>query len=157
MANPELQKKFEELLARDTRYPAKAYAVVQDAIKCAQAVRTDPDDPLRHVTARQILEALSHLAKLEFGNGARECLAAVGIKTSDDVGEIVYNLVSIGGMATTENDSRADFTGTFDLDRELRSSSNSTIWVYAWGIAVIVSLILVLAFAARDLWRAITH
>jgi uncharacterized repeat protein (TIGR04138 family) len=155
--NPELRRKFDELRERDSRYPERAYVVVQDAIKCAQADHPPTDDSPRHVSARQILEALLLIAKQEWGNGARECLSSLGIKTSDDVGEIIYNLVDIGAMATTEEDSRADFTGAFDFEQELRPSSNSTIWVYAWGIALIVSVALVLIFGMRDLLHMIGH
>jgi uncharacterized repeat protein (TIGR04138 family) len=153
VATPDLKQKFEELLARDPRFSKDAYAVVQDAIKWAEAEHTKPDHSLRHVTARQILEALRDMARQECGGGARDCLAALGIKSSDDVGEIVYNLASIGAIATAANDSRTDFTGIFDFEREFELLG-SDVWVRAWGIAVIASVLLFIVYAILKVVQA---
>jgi uncharacterized repeat protein (TIGR04138 family) len=156
VATPELQRRFEELLARDARYPEQAYALIQQAARRAHAEQPQPDGSLRHVTARALLEALRDDAIGAWGGDARDCLAALGIKTSDDVGEIVYNLVGIGRMATTEGDSRAQFTGTFDFEKEFPNSRHPA-WVTVWGVALVISLLLVLAFVARHLAQALTR
>jgi uncharacterized repeat protein (TIGR04138 family) len=122
-------------------------------MKLAQALHTEPSISLRHITAQQLLEALRDFTKEKCGGDAREYLNMIGIKSSADVGEIVFNLIGIGALAKTEKDSRADFTNSFDFEREFRHPG-STIWVNVWLAAVAISFVLALVFAARDLFRA---
>jgi len=156
MESHELKQRFEDLLSRESKYPRHAYYLVQQATNLARDGRLAPDGSLHHVSARELLEALRDHAVRKWGNDARDFLAAIGIKTSDDVGEIVYNLVAIGGMRTSEKDSRAEFTGTFDFEQEFPKSPGSK-WTTAWSIAVVVAVVIVLGFAARDLWRAMAR
>jgi len=43
-----------------------------------------------------------------------------GIRSTSDIGNIVYNLIASGDLEATPNDSRADFDNVFDFDRALR-------------------------------------
>ena len=53
---------------------------------------------------------------------APEVLAQLGIRTTSDIGDIVYNLISIGEISQAENDTREDFDDVFDLGEELEKS-----------------------------------
>jgi uncharacterized repeat protein (TIGR04138 family) len=50
---------------------------------------------------------------------ARTVFRMWGINRTDDVGEIVFNLIENGLMSKTEGDTRADFHNLFDLDQAL--------------------------------------
>ena len=43
-------------------------------------------------------------------------LAAWGVRTTDDLGEIVFNMIDIGQMRKTRKDKREDFHGVYDFD-----------------------------------------
>jgi uncharacterized repeat protein (TIGR04138 family) len=58
-------------------------------------------------------------AILRYGLMARTVFRRWGIEKTDDFGEIVFNLVEATLMSKTNEDSRRDFQGVYDLDRVL--------------------------------------
>ena len=50
---------------------------------------------------------------------AKPVLAKFGIRTTDDIGNIVYNLIDEGFVDQSPEDSRSDFNDVFDLGEEL--------------------------------------
>jgi len=59
------------------------------------------------------------LAREEFGFLARTVFHQWGIHRTDDLGEVVFNLIEAGLLRKTETDHRTDFHDVFDLDRSL--------------------------------------
>jgi uncharacterized repeat protein (TIGR04138 family) len=116
-----------EVVRRDPRYVYEAYEFVFEALKYTQKrlnrmPRTGPGEelgPQHHVGGRELLEGLRELALLQFGLMARTVFKLWGINRTDDVGEIVFNLVEANLMTTTDQDSRADFRNVYDLDEAL--------------------------------------
>ena len=39
-----------------------------------------------------------------------------GVRSTSDIGDIVYNLIAAGGLERTESDSRSDFDNVFDFE-----------------------------------------
>ncbi|MFW6171745.1 MAG: Minf_1886 family protein, partial [Planctomycetota bacterium] len=56
------------------------------------------------------------LALEQFGLMARVVLNSWGIRSTGDVGEIVYNLIGIGMMKKSPSDRREDFEDVFDFE-----------------------------------------
>jgi len=112
-----------ELLKRDPRFPYEAYEFVLAATVYAQRKlfpeRSEDRPAPRHITARQLLDALCDLAVEQFGRLAPVVLQQWGIRRTDDVGDIVFNLIAIEAMSKTDQDSRSDFADVFDLHQEL--------------------------------------
>ncbi|MGL4943481.1 MAG: Minf_1886 family protein [Thermoguttaceae bacterium] len=114
---------FFELLRTDRRYRAEAYRFVFGALDYAQntldlavtASILDDDSP-QHVTGQDLCRAACLYAQKEYGFLARSVLRDMGIRSTSDLGEIVYNLIRIGQMNKTDEDSRADFDNVLDLD-----------------------------------------
>jgi uncharacterized repeat protein (TIGR04138 family) len=52
---------------------------------------------------------------------AMEVLAHWGVRTCEDFGEIVFNLVEIGVLGTTRQDSRSDFAHGYDFFEAFRN------------------------------------
>ena len=79
-------------------------------------------DPGRtqHVTGRELCEGLRDLALEQYGLMALTVLAQWGIRSTSDIGEIVYNLIASGDLEKTPSDSRADFDDVFDFETALR-------------------------------------
>jgi len=122
-----------DLLRQDRRYKLDAYIFVFEALNYAQNVlglgcdcpsestglnddEEADEGPQRHVTGQQLCEAVRQYALEQYGYMAKTVLNSWGIHTTGDVGEIVFNLIRIGRMRKTKNDTREDFENVYDFD-----------------------------------------
>jgi uncharacterized repeat protein (TIGR04138 family) len=76
--------------------------------------------PAGHVTGQEVCESLRRLALRQFGLMAQAVLSHWGIRSTSDIGEIVYNMIATGDLEKTPEDSRADFDNVFDFATALR-------------------------------------
>ena len=119
--------KLAELVRRDPRYAYEAYEFVFAALAHTQKLlgRSVPDEPGaepspdHHVSGGELLDGARDLALREFGLMARTVFHLWGINRTDDVGEIIFNLVEANLMSKTPTDSREDFHNVYDLDQAL--------------------------------------
>lgn len=146
-----MDEAFRKLLTEDSRYPREAYLFVFEALRFAQSryhstggssiegisgdqvenpsPMTSPsgtDAPSgtspRHVTGQQMCEAVRIFALEEYGLLARSVLREWGIRSTHDLGEIVYHLIQLGWMSKTPTDRPEDFDNVFDFDTEFLTS-----------------------------------
>jgi len=121
MRHPEIL----DIVRRDRRYAYEAYEFVFEALSHTQRmvgrVPLGGETPTEehHVSGKEILEGAADLAREEYGFLARTVFQQWGIRRTDDLGEIVFNLIESGLLSKTETDSRADFHDVFDLERTL--------------------------------------
>lgn len=115
-----------DLARRDPRYPYEAYEFLFEALRHTQErlgkpQPEKPEDALpdHHVSGRELVEGLLDFSKQQFGRMARTVLHLWGIDRTDDVGEIVFNLINAELLSKTESDCREDFNGLCDLDQTL--------------------------------------
>ncbi|HTQ37983.1 MAG TPA: Minf_1886 family protein [Pirellulales bacterium] len=73
----------------------------------------------RHMTGQQLCEAIRQYALEQFGLMAKAVLNSWGVRSTSDIGNIVFNLIEIGQMRKTKQDSREDFNDVFDFDTAL--------------------------------------
>ena len=110
------------VLARDPRYSIHAYAFIFEAIshtkKLQDRARGRRSAP-RHVTGQQLCRGACALALAHYGLLAKVVLRQWGIRSTSDLGEVVYNLIASGDLEKTPADSRSDFDGVFDLEQAL--------------------------------------
>jgi uncharacterized repeat protein (TIGR04138 family) len=117
--------KLEELARRDPRYAVEAYEFVFAALAhtLRRLGRTPPGGagPWEggHVSVAELLDGARDLALREYGLLARVVFHAWGVDATDDLGEVVFNLVSAGLMDPTPDDQRGRFHNAFDLDQAL--------------------------------------
>jgi uncharacterized repeat protein (TIGR04138 family) len=109
-------EKFRNLLTSDGRYDAEAYNFIYEALdftlkKVAKAERRGS----QHVTGRELLEGIRQYAIEQFGCLARTVLESWGVSTTDDFGEIVFNLVEHDLMGKQDSDTKEDFHEVFDF------------------------------------------
>ena len=126
-----------ELLRKDKRYAFEAYAFVFEALSYAHDVlgfgsesTGEPGEnaPVegekpgsgQHISGQELCEAARLFALSQYGYMAQTVLNSWGIRTTGDIGEIVFNLIGIGQMRKTANDRREDFDDVFDFDIALR-------------------------------------
>lgn len=114
-----------EIVRRDRRYAYEAYEFMFEALghtqKMVGKAPAGGQEPGRehHVSGPEILRGAVDLARQEFGLLARTVFHQWGLHRTDDLGEIVFNLIESSLLSKTETDDRADFRAVFDLDRAL--------------------------------------
>jgi len=109
---------LEIILAKDSRYPREAYQFVREGLDYTQhkmARMSGAKEP-RHVTGRELTDGMRQYALETYGPMAGLLLDEWGIRSTEDFGEIVFNLVENNLLAKTENDSRDDFAGGYDFE-----------------------------------------
>ena len=106
----EFENKVALLTERETAYTADAYRFVAEAVN--YTVGKLPSH--RHVTALELLKGARELAIKEYGAVARAVLQEFGLKSASDVGKVVYLLISVNLLSSSEDDSPA----YFDIDFE---------------------------------------
>lgn len=74
-------------------------------------------DSPRHITGRELSEGCRDLAIERWGLMARTVLDFWGIRSTRDLGAIVFALVECGVLVKQENDALGDFDGVFDFER----------------------------------------
>jgi uncharacterized repeat protein (TIGR04138 family) len=116
---------FEEALAKiqakDPRYHREAYLFVREALDHTQkTIGKEPRGRIRHVTGQELLSGIREFALQQFGPMAKTVLEEWGIRSGQDFGEIVFNMVEVSWLAKTDKDSRADFVHGYDFDEAFR-------------------------------------
>jgi len=110
------EEAIEKIRAKDPRYHREAYHFIREALDhTKKTIGKKSEDPVLHVTGQELLEGIRALALKQFGPMTLMLFEEWGIKSCQDFGEIVFNMVDIGLLAKTKTDSRADFQGGFDF------------------------------------------
>lgn len=116
MKHPTAEELLQGLLTRDPRYTGGAYLFVRAGLDYTVRRLEKP----RHVSGQELLDGLREFALSEFGPMTKTVLNGWGIQRTEDVGEIVFNMVETGLLGKTEEDSRADFANGYDFDEVFR-------------------------------------
>jgi uncharacterized repeat protein (TIGR04138 family) len=101
------------ILEKDKRYKLQAYSFVLAAIEIAR----NQTKKTKHVTGQELCQGFKVLAQSEFGIMAKTVLETWGVKTTDDIGNIVYNMIEAGMMGKTEEDKLEDFYNVYNFDK----------------------------------------
>jgi uncharacterized repeat protein (TIGR04138 family) len=111
------RKQFEPI-AEKAGCTVDAVQLVRDVCHHAAAQPASIEQGMRHASARQICEALRKHVHFYFDDAkeGKELLAEWGIRTSEDVGRIVFTMVEAKWMKARPEDLQSDFSGLFTLD-----------------------------------------
>ena len=141
-----IRDELARVIARDSRYSIEAYAFVLESLRVARhhklkglakkqerigAPRPRKKSPgpktgqtkfdeAGHVTGRELCQAARRLALRHYGLMALTVLEQWGVRSTSDIGDIVFNLIHTGNLDKTPSDSRADFDQVFDFKTALR-------------------------------------
>lgn len=117
LPTPAFHERVGEIVMRDQRYRVEAYEFVQEAVAAALKLKSAGDTvSTRHVSAGEVLEVIRTIAQLRFGKEARRTLNGWGIRTCEDFGEIIFNLVDAGLLGKLPTDRKEDFQGGYNFD-----------------------------------------
>lgn len=108
-----LRDPFGEVAASHPSYSKDAFYFVRDGVDAAV---NSLGRKSRHVSARQLLDALKRLAIERYGNDAREQLRSWGVTRCEDFGEIVFTLIDCGLFGKQPEDKKEDFSDGFDFE-----------------------------------------
>jgi uncharacterized repeat protein (TIGR04138 family) len=118
---------MDRIRLREPRFDERAYLFVLAALEyCQQRL-----DERRHINGRELALACRDLALERFGVMARLVLDHWGVRTSADIGDVVFTLVDLGLLMSQPTDTRDEFIDVFDFDQAFERE-------YPWGSALTV-------------------
>lgn len=103
---------MERIRARDPRFQERAYLFVLAALEFSQVRLPER----RHITGRELAEACRDLALARYGVMAPTVLQHWGVRTTLDLGDIVFTLVDLGLLISLPTDTRDDFVDVFQFE-----------------------------------------
>lgn len=122
-----------DLCREDPRFSYEAYDFVCDAVTFTQdrlgraVSESDEDEEDRHVSGAELLRGVCDLAVQQFGLMAPTVFKRWGIRTTDDVGTMVFNLIKVQRLSKSERDVPDDFRDLFDLHQALADAFELTV------------------------------
>ena len=112
------------LHGRNPRYHGNAYLFVLSALQSV----SDSLEKRRHISGTELAQGVRRLALEQFGPMARTVLEYWGVHATEDLGEIVFDLVDCGILLKQDEDSPEDFRGVYDFEDAFERN-------YPWGRA----------------------
>jgi len=100
---------------QDPRYHPAAYELVRDALHVAAKKFRDENADDQHVSGQELLAGFRDHVLAEYGPMASLLLDQWGLQRGEDVGNIVYNLISVSYFGKNDGDSLEDFAGGYDF------------------------------------------
>ncbi|MDA1013327.1 MAG: hypothetical protein O3A00_02615 [Planctomycetota bacterium] len=101
------------------KFHPHAYHFVFAALRFTQQelgkVDYEIESPDAHISGPELLDGFRLLAIQQFGLMAMSVLNHWGIRCTDDVGRIVFELVERGDMRKTDNDQLNDFVAVYEF------------------------------------------
>lgn len=111
------QVAVEKILAGDSRYDVEGYTFLRDAVDATLKRRKKArKDAPANVNAAELLEGFRLHTLQEFGPMSVTVLSYWGIRTCEDVGHMVFNLVQSGVFVKTDEDTIESFREGYDFE-----------------------------------------
>lgn len=105
------------ITASDPRYAHAAYVFLRDSLDyTTKQQKKIKGGAVRHVAGPELLEGVRQYALKEFGPMVTTVFSYWGIRSSEDIGHMVFNLIGAGIFGKTEEDSIEDFKDVYDFD-----------------------------------------
>lgn len=117
---------MDQIRLREPRFHERAFLFVLAALEHCQTRLPER----RHISGAQLAHAVRELAIERYGVLSRLVLEHWGIRSTDDVGDIVFAMVDLGLLVSQPNDSRDDFAGVYDFDAAFERD-------YPWNCAAL--------------------
>ena len=114
-----MKKSIKEIAKLDGRYSLRAFEFVQEGlgrtIKKHYGDEIENESP-HHVTGKQLCFSLAELAAEKWGRMAKVVLNQLGIKSTNDFGNIVYIMVENKWMHARLEDTIEEFESVYDFE-----------------------------------------
>ncbi len=108
---------LDSIVRSDPRYQRDAYVFLRDALDfTTKQQKKTKGTSVRHVSGPELLEGVRQYALKEFGPMVMTVFDSWGIHASEDIGNMVFNLIGAGIFGKTEEDSIEDFRNVYDFE-----------------------------------------
>jgi len=108
---------LESVVGSDPRYQRDGYIFLRDALDfTTKQQKKVKGVSVRHVTGPELLDGVRQYALKEFGPMVMTVFDSWGIRSCEDVGHMVFNLIGAGVFGKTEQDSIEDFKNVYDFE-----------------------------------------
>ena len=116
MQKPAFHETLDQLVARDPRYSKEAYGFLREALEFTQKKRRKSRAASTHVSANELLEGFREYSLQQFGPMGLTVLEYWGVRSTGDVGRMVFNLIEAGVFGRAEDDRIEDFENGFSFE-----------------------------------------
>ena len=107
---------LESVVGSDPRYQRDGYIFLRDALDfTTKQQKKVKGVSVRHVTGPELLDGVRQYALKEFGPMVMTVFDSWGIRSCEDIGHMVFNLIGAGVFGKTEQDSIEDFKNVYDF------------------------------------------
>jgi uncharacterized repeat protein (TIGR04138 family) len=108
-------------IERDVRYHQNAYQFVYQALRFTQQCLNRPvasgaENEDAHISGVELLDGIRAFALNQFGLMTRTVFRHWGISSTEDFGNIVFELIERGEMSKTDRDQLSDFFDVYDFE-----------------------------------------
>lgn len=126
---------YRRLADQDPRYSVAAYSFVTEALRYARTElklgsaeagdeadserKTEPKSEV-HLSGPQVCDVVRLYAQRQFGMLARAVLESWGVRSTGDIGEVVFKLIRVGQLKKSKRDKREDFDDVFEFSEAFR-------------------------------------
>jgi len=108
---------LDTIVASDRRYQRDAYVFLRDALDfTTKQQKKIKGATVRHVAGPELLDGVRQYALKEFGPLVVTVFDNWGIHCTEDIGNMVFNLIGAGIFGKTEEDSIEDFRNVYDFE-----------------------------------------
>lgn len=127
-----MEQKICDLLRADPRYAYEAYEFFCDGVTYTQEtlgrMPREEDDATTdyHISAAELCRGACELALQEFGLMAWVVFKQWGIARTDDIGNVIFNLIQADRLSKSDRDEPEDFHELFDLEHALTAGFEVT-------------------------------
>ena len=105
------------------KFHPDAYRFVFESLQYSQEhlkkSAQDAEDDSAHISGPELLNGVRELGLKKFGMLAKTVFQHWGVKSTDDFGRIVFELIECGEMRKTDRDQLTDFFAVYDFDQAL--------------------------------------
>ena len=107
---------LDSIVASDPRYQREAYIFLRDALDfTTKQQKKVKGTTVRHVSGPELVGGVRQYALKEFGPMVLTVFDNWGIRSTEDIGHMVFNLINAGIIGKTEEDSIEDFKNVYDF------------------------------------------
>ena len=108
---------LESVVGSDPRYQRDGYIFLRDALDfTTKQHKKVKGVSVRHVSGPELLDGVRQYALKEFGPMVMTVFDSWGIRSCEDIGHMVFNLIGAGVFGKTEQDSIEDFKNVYDFE-----------------------------------------
>jgi uncharacterized repeat protein (TIGR04138 family) len=117
MQNVSFTEALDAVITSDPRYARDAYVFLRDSLEFTlKKRRKGRREESSDVPATELLDGFRVHALKEYGPMSRLVLESWGVRSCEDIGNLVFNLVEGGVFSKTDRDTLEEFRSGFDFD-----------------------------------------